>query len=122
QSLSFQKLIWLSLPLLVILSNYENYMTSDLTVVDKIQPMKSLKEVVAKGYTIHYVYKVGRFSFRAELQGVPFYLSNNTEEAQELIKKHLKPEKTYYLLVNARISKEALKSILAMYDKTVTHM
>src|SRR5581483_6568714 len=54
QSLSFKKLIWLSLPLLVILSNYENYFTSDLTVVDKIQPMKSLKEVVAKGYTIHY--------------------------------------------------------------------
>src|SRR5581483_8493233 len=35
QSLSFEKLIWFSLPLLIILSNYENYFTSDLTVVDK---------------------------------------------------------------------------------------
>src|SRR5581483_2522702 len=46
QSLSFKTLIWLSLPLMVILSNYENYLTSDLTVVEKMKPMKNLKEVV----------------------------------------------------------------------------
>src|SRR5581483_11029148 len=52
-----------------------------------------------------------------EMLRVPYYLSNNTEEAKKLIKKHLKQENSWLLCMN-HIPKETPKSILTVSGKT----
>ena len=118
QERSYKRIIILSLPSLVILSSYENYLTSELTVVEKVKPMENVKEVINEGYMI---YDKGGKNFRdlqMELLSVLFYVSNKTEEANKLSKDHVRLMGKWDL---SHIPKETPKSAMGANNHFMLH-